>query len=278
MRHACFLLSLLKRIQTKGCRLKSVCRGVRKRMANASLTKVNDQYWASVQNKVKDWIQKTDAAVLVLYIPQPTKRNPIPTLKFEGSRKLKWVVESDEVRSVISLACTGPPPPVKLVKDEMANIVIQPWTMQVKRCIISNLVRHYMELKYDRKRDIWGYPSLKPEWWPEEIEYISPNERRTVDKPLSNIKMDQILDSYVEWKNSNGSSSKDFKEGSGEVLEEVSGSEEVIPGASNETPGMNSSLPASPTLSVGEGFFSGDPGSMDEERTESEMEMTHDPA
>ncbi|XP_061172143.1 uncharacterized protein LOC133181613 [Saccostrea echinata] len=240
-------------------------------MANASLTKVNEQYWASVQGKVKDWIQKTDATVLVLYIPQPTKRNPIPTLKFEGSRKLKAVVESEEVRIAISTACSGPPPPVKSIKDEMENIIIQPWTMQVKRCIISNLVRQYMELKYGRKRDIWGYPSLKPEWWPDDIEYISPNERRTVDKPLSNISMDQILDSYVEWKNSNGSRRKDFEEGSGEVLEEVSGNEEVMPSVSVETPGMNSSLPISPTLSVG-GFFSGGTGSI-----ETEMERTHEP-
>lgn len=150
-------------------------------MANASLTKVNEQYWASVQGKVKDWIQKTDATVLVLYIPQPTKRNPIPTLKFEGSRKLKAVVESEEVRSAISTACSGPPPPVKSFKDEMVNITIQPWTMQVKRCIISNLVRQYMELKYGKKRDIWGYPSLKPEWWPNGTDFISPNERRTVE-------------------------------------------------------------------------------------------------
>lgn len=38
---------------------------------------------------------------------------------FVGSRKLKAVVESEEVRSAISTACSGPPPPppVKSFKD-----------------------------------------------------------------------------------------------------------------------------------------------------------------
>uniref|UniRef100_K1QF77 Uncharacterized protein n=1 Tax=Magallana gigas TaxID=29159 RepID=K1QF77_MAGGI len=226
------------------------------------LTKVNEQYWASVQGKVKDWIQKTDATVLVLYIPQPTKRNPIPTLKFEGSRKLKAVVESEEVRSAISTACSGPPPPVKSFKDEMVNITIQPWTMQVKRCIISCAISTAcsgppppvksfkdVELKYGKKRDIWGYPSLKPEWWPNGTDFISPNERRT---------------------NSEGSGRKDFEEGSGEVLKEVSGSEDVMTGALNETPDMNSSLHISPALSAGEGFVSDGPESMEG----TEMERT----
>lgn len=36
---------------------------------------------------------------------------------FVGSRKLKAVVESEEMRSAISTACSGPPPPVKSFKD-----------------------------------------------------------------------------------------------------------------------------------------------------------------
>ena len=34
-----------------------------------------------------------------------------------GSRKLKAVVESEEVRSAISKACSGPPPPMRSIKD-----------------------------------------------------------------------------------------------------------------------------------------------------------------
>eukprot|EP00105_Crassostrea_gigas_P003797 XP_011416766.1 PREDICTED: uncharacterized protein LOC105320504 [Crassostrea gigas] len=70
--------------------------------------------------------------------------------------------------------------------------------------------------------------------------------------------------------NSEGSGRKDFEEGSGEVLKEVSGSEDVMTGALNETPDMNSSLHISPALSAGEGFVSDGPESMEG----TEMERT----
>lgn len=73
--------------------------------------------------------------------------------------------------------------------------------------------------------------------------------------------------------NSEGSGRKDFEEGSGEVLKEVSGSEDVMTGASNETPGMISPLPISPTQSVGEGFVSDGPESTEMEMDVEEMDL-----
>lgn len=56
-------------------------------------------------------------------------------------------------------------------------------------------------------------------------------------------------------------------------MEEVSGSEEVMPGASNETPEMNSFLPVSPTPSVGEGFISDGPESKEMEMDVEEVDL-----
>lgn len=35
-------------------------------------------------------------------------------------------------------------------------------------------------LRYGIKRDFWGHQSLTPEWWPEGVVFVSPNERRVV--------------------------------------------------------------------------------------------------
>ncbi|KAK3577847.1 hypothetical protein CHS0354_010408 [Potamilus streckersoni] len=141
----------------------------------------DDRFWSALEKKAKLWVDNSEEepSMVMFYLPRASKSKPVPQIKYFASSNMKQFVEDKIVQSKFVEACEKP---IEVERPKKLKVFYprdpDTYTMDDLRILASCLVREEVSFKHGVSRDFWGISIYRPDWWPADVKFQSPHERR----------------------------------------------------------------------------------------------------